>query len=389
MKINLIGAIGGGNFGDELILNTCKEQYNAINKVQYIYSGFDRNIILKDKNTNLNNIDINFFNIMSDLRNIFYKKQEIHLADILANFKKYPKIDVIHLIGGGYINNLWPSNYALTAIAFLYSQEYQVPIFATGLGLLPKCNDFVFFKLLNNFDIFDVRDIYSHQLVSASSYSGDDVLLQLNKVITYDTAPSLILSLQSHLFSNQEILKKIFSTLILTKIKKSGISNIIIIEAAPEDVVSFSRSYITKAKNLSINIVFLNAEHLIRSGMPYHINSKVISSRYHLHLIYSMLNIKGIALYENSYYHNKHLSVIGMGSNWPLMEKDQFLKEKHIQNLFDEQQPSDIEKLKKLSDQKKSVFQNILKNIKQNKKTNKKDAHIKQALNIINTYIGT
>lgn len=388
MKINLIGAIGGGNFGDELILNTCKEQYNIISKIKYIYSGFDKNFILKEK-TDLNNIDINFFNIMSELRDIFFKKQIICLDDILKKFKQYPKIDILHLIGGGYINNLWPANYALTAITFLYSQKYQIPIFATGISLFPECNDFNFFELLNNFNIFDVRDIYSHQLISSSSYTGDDVLLQFNKLITYNTVPSLILSLQSHLFSNQEILEKIFSIPILTNIKKRGINNIIIIEAAPEDTVLFRRSYLNKIKDLSINIEFLNAEHLIKSGIPYNINSKIISSRYHIHLIYAMLDVKGIALYENSYYQNKHMSVINMGGNWPLIDKNTFLKENNIQDIFEKQQPSNLEKFEKLSTHKKNIFQNILINIKKNKPISKKEDTIKQALNIINTYIGT
>ncbi|STU22739.1 Uncharacterised protein [Klebsiella pneumoniae] len=80
------------------------------------------------------------------------------MNDLISQFEGAEEFDAIHFIGGGYINSLWPSNYALLGIAYIYSKIHKKPIYATGLGLSPYEENESLTSLFNSLDIIDVRD---------------------------------------------------------------------------------------------------------------------------------------------------------------------------------------------------------------------------------------
>src|SRR5690606_28706043 len=47
----------------------------------------------------------------------------------------------IPLLGGGYLNSMWPRNLGLIATAAEYSRAFDIPVYATWLGLLPAEGD--------------------------------------------------------------------------------------------------------------------------------------------------------------------------------------------------------------------------------------------------------
>lgn len=385
MKVNLTGAIGGENFGDEFILNACMDEYLKIFPCDFIFSGFAENIVLR-KGKVVENDGINFFDCMNELKVLKEKNGNITENDAFTIFDRYSKSDIIHFIGGGYVNNLWPSNYALVAIAYLYGVYYDVPVIGTGLGLYPADITPKLVDLLQSLDFIDVRDECSHKLIPSSTYTGDDALLEydnLNSLIQNREKPFLAMSVQNHLFSGGHIIDYIFSKKFLRNLNENGINEIIVIEAAPEDTVPFSRENLKNASELDFHISFITGNELIKSGIPYHPNSKVISSRYHINLLYSMLGLEGVAIVENDYYDNKHNSIVSIGGKWPIFNKNDFFSKINLVDIFSGHYVADFNTLLKYQREKKALFGKIS-NI--NAKTHKKIA-TEVAISIVCDYI--
>ncbi|WP_426508060.1 polysaccharide pyruvyl transferase family protein [Serratia proteamaculans] len=361
MKVNLTGAIGGENFGDEFILNACMEEYLKLFPCDFIFSGFAKNVVLR-KGEIVTSNDINFFDCMSELQTLKKEKGVITDKDVFTIFDRYSKSDIVHLIGGGYVNNLWPSNYALVAIAYLYGIHCSVPVVGTGLGLYPAEINQELVELFQNFDFIDVRDEYSHKLIPSSIYTGDDALLKFNDfscVIKNSEKPFLAISIQNHLFDGEDIIDYIFSKEFLRHFISNGINDIIVIEAAPEDNVKFSRGNLQNATELAFDIKFITGNELIENGIPYHPNSKVISSRYHINLLYTMLGLEGVAIIDNDYYENKHNSIVSVGGKWPIFNKEDFLSKININALFNGDYIADFDTLMKFHKEKKVLFERI------------------------------
>lgn len=386
MKINLVGAVGGGNFGDEFILNCCIAEHIKNKDAKVSVSGFSPDIILKS-GFSVENHSLNFFNILDKLRQKAENGLKISMNDLISQFEGAEEFDAIHFIGGGYINSLWPSNYALLGIAYIYSKIHKKPIYATGLGLYPYEENESLTSLFNSLDIIDVRDEKSKSLIPSASFTGDDALLALNEpsmLVKNDDSPALILSLQSHLFEGQSLIEKIFTDGTFKELKNKKIKKIIIIEAAPEDNIPFSRETFNNTLANGIEIEFVTGNEILRRGIPYNSRSFVISSRYHINLIYSMLNVSGIAVYQNEYYRNKHKSVTEMGGAWSILNHNKLSEAlDHWLPLDSENYTSPNNMINKAKE-KKELFNKIIANA-QNK--DKKSISLESALAVINKFI--
>ncbi|PRF49726.1 hypothetical protein C6Q04_06435 [Burkholderia multivorans] len=49
----------------------------------------------------------------------------------------FPGITHVHFLGGGYVNNLYPSNFLLAHIASEYKRKFRFKLYATGWGMMP------------------------------------------------------------------------------------------------------------------------------------------------------------------------------------------------------------------------------------------------------------
>lgn len=384
MKVNLVGAVGGGNFGDEFILNCCIKEYYKINNVSISLSGFDEGFIVTDE-TCIAESGLNFFEILKELRVDYIIGKPVTLEVLTSKFDEFETLDAIHFIGGGYINNLWPSNYALLALAYVYSKINAIPIYATGLGLYPYIKDPDLIELFKSLSLIDVRDKKSKDYLPDASYTGDDALLSfcdLEYLSKQDIDAALIISLQSHLFEGKALIEKIFTDDVLNGLIKQKIKKIIIIEAAPEDNIPFPRDIFNHALKKGIEINFLTNRDMIKHGLPYNHKSFVISSRYHINLLYSMLGVEGVAVYQNDYYKNKHQSIIDMGGEWELISHEQ------LSNALNYWLPMpDCKKgpnMKLMADMKKELFSQIIANAPSKKEY---FMSLESALALINKYI--
>ncbi len=386
MDVNLIGAVGGGNFGDEFILNCCIKEYCKINNISISLSGFDEGYILTDK-TNINDGGLNFFKILRELQNDILPGKPITLELVYSKFNGFAVFDAIHFIGGGYINTSWPSNYALLALAYIYSKINDTPIYATGLGLYPYIKDPDLIQLFNSLSLVDVRDKASKEFLPNASYTGDDALLSFcdqDHLLKSDGNAALIISLQSHLFDGKSLIENIFSENILTRLTHKEIRKIIIIEAAPEDNIPFSRDTFNDALKKGIEIDFLSNRDMIKNGLPYNENCFVISSRYHVNLLYSMLGVQGVAVYQNEYYRNKHQSIIDMGGEWELISHEKLIDFFNDWLSMPSCKRDSSVNMKLMADSKKELFSQIIANTPSK---NEYPVSLEGALALINKYV--
>lgn len=347
----LIGAVGGPNFGDELILLTW---INAIRQkdpqAQIFCDGYNLkklkeflgggaivvaeneslwrvcSILERDKKEDI-------WTHISDKVSIDENNQL--MADCLFSLRE-KNFDQVHIIGGGYFNSLWQSNYLILAVCVLLSWQTGVRLIATGLGLTPTSEgDLAGLRaILGAFDLVDVRDEDSYNLLSgiacpALSCTGDDVLLSLssdfNKYPLQEIeGKSLILCLQNDLFDGSIILEKIFNDAIFDLLIEHSVENVIFAMAMKEDVSGQEGELKRKFANYNFNLTTIFPEDLVENGFPVSSEGLIISSRYHPHFLGALSGVRGIALTSQPYYDTKHRAVHAMGSNWRLLNSNEF-----------------------------------------------------------------
>lgn len=125
--------------------------------------------------------------------------------------------------------------------------------------------------LFESLSLIDVRDKASKDFIPTASYTGDDALLEfynIEQLSRIDIVPSLIISLQSHLFDGAAQMKNILSDNFFALLRKKRLKKIIIIEAAPEDNVAISRDSYNHALNYGLEIEFCSGSELIKNGLP-------------------------------------------------------------------------------------------------------------------------
>lgn len=89
-------------------------------------------------------------------------------------------VDVVHIIGGSFVNAIWPRHLAFLAAGHVLATEFGKRVAATGQGLLPAATDAASLdELTRDYSVLDVKDAASRELVSAAGVTdtGDDFLL--------------------------------------------------------------------------------------------------------------------------------------------------------------------------------------------------------------------
>lgn len=328
----LLGALGGPNFGDEAILKIWTSYYCEQFQDHLVCDGFSHPAVLFPLSERVSSASTegSLWGALRQLESIFEQKGIVTLEDIDLVLESFcqQSLKSIHFIGGGYINSLWPHNYALLGLARFAGWRLGIPVIATGQGLFPplKGQEEAIHMLFSTLEGVDTRDSISQTIAKAEFCTGDDAFLYFSEPSSFYCQdvkrPFFGLSLQKHLFDGKNVLNTFFSDKMLTQIRDAGFEDIFLLEAAPEDIHVLDRDIFNRVNRYAMHVRFISTRSLIENGLPYHPESLVLTSRYHIHFFYSMMNVKGVALYENDYYRNKHFSVRDMGSLWPVMKAD-------------------------------------------------------------------
>lgn len=344
----LIGALGGPNFGDEAIFSAwvrairkknpsaelfC-DGYNLTNLMRYAKGmaevvdfkeslwAFSSSLGAGDRGTS----------IWTYIKNELKKENVINDFINRLNLLNEKKFNNIHIIGGGYFNDIWPANYVILLFAKMLSWKTNAKVVASGLGLTPTNPKDIngLRSLLSTFDYVDVRDRESYDLLFGFDddnlfYSGDDALIHLMQRNTYFPLkiigePILTICIQNDLYPGNTISSEILTDKLLKILAKNKIKKIVYAVALPGDIDGPPTMCIDRLNTSGFTVETKMPFELLEDGFPVSPNGLVITSRYHPHFFSALSGIKGIALTSDPYYTTKHKAVELMGSDWPLIQ---------------------------------------------------------------------
>lgn len=230
--------------------------------------------------------------------------------------------DVIHVVGGGYINGIWPRHLALLSAARAMAARTGARTAITGAGLTPPAGSTdEIGGVLAGFDVVDVRDSPSLELlqdaVPHAGRSGDDAFLGLSDISTAsEDIPATVICLQEDRLGvdRDDVFEFCSRTL-----RSWGVDDepVLMLECLPPNDLHGHERLSEALPQLRV----MPFDQLWRDGFPSIAGQRWISTRFHPHLIAAAMGSPGLAVSPRSgYYRTKHRSLIDLGSGWTLVD---------------------------------------------------------------------
>ncbi|MCG7631095.1 polysaccharide pyruvyl transferase family protein [Gordonia McavH-238-E] len=244
----------------------------------------------------------------------------------------------IHLLGGGYLNTVWPHHVSLFVAAAAVARSSGARLAATGQGLVPTLQGRAWAALTEAFaafDIVDVRDTASYDEIAdigGARHSGDDAWLALHRPrprppLYRETDPpaehGVVLCLQSDLTERfagprstgvEALADFVRTTLDAWDVPGSAVTVVEGIPGHDNEVPFLLGSRLDGATILNFRDVWLG-------GLPAGHRSTWISTRFHPHLMAAAAGDPGVAVVAMpGYYSTKHRSLIDAGSDWTVVD---------------------------------------------------------------------
>ncbi len=231
--------------------------------------------------------------------------------------------DVVHVLGGGYINDVWPRHHGLVAGAAWMSRR-GARVAATGLGLQPAGDAAheVWQASAAAFDVLTVRDETSLKVVTAdaprATLAPDDVLLSAPSDVldaSSADAPDVMVCVQTDMLDGDfaDVVSFVRTTLQGWGVGKGdAVGFVECIPRVDRAIYDALRGELPEAR-------FYSLWDLLAQGLPARPGQRWISSRYHPHLLAAQAGASGVALsLSDDYYSVKHGAVTALGSGWTL-----------------------------------------------------------------------
>ncbi len=244
--------------------------------------------------------------------------------------KTFTSADSIHLLGGGYINELWGANSRLIEVAAYFAKKYRLACYATGLGLQPlspeKADQLA--PYIRQFDQFDVRDSASYEVLAPFGlpqlgFTGDDYFAFSSYPVGHiieDESFTLHLCIHTELSEDDVLTGNLLGLL--------GQATTIFLEKHPNAKIKFYEFrpgpdgiFFRQILELFPQAEFVSFEQVWHDGLTFATHDFCISSRFHFQVIAASFGIPGVALSWSDYYDNKFSSLQSM-SNWPMIRPD-------------------------------------------------------------------
>jgi hypothetical protein len=236
-------------------------------------------------------------------------------------------VDLVHMVGGGYLHHEWPRHVGLLAAMVASGQLSGARTVLTGQGLAPLAEgtETLFATLIDKIDIVDVRDESSHRLlqdagVSHAMYTGDDAFLSMDPGAPRSTPdsqpPRFMLCAQGDLLSME---RAHLAGLILRILREWKVppAELGVLEANPgadRQIFSLIEPYLPGAR-------FYPFAELWRDGFPSAPDQTWLTTRFHPHLIAACSGASGAVIpVSPDYYLTKHNSLRDQGSRWTFVE---------------------------------------------------------------------
>lgn len=227
--------------------------------------------------------------------------------------------DVVHVIGGGYVNGVWPRHLALVGAARRLV-ERGARAAMTGAGLTPLSREAaaVLASALSSFDVVDVRDTASLDLITENvdgvTNTSDDALLDLQRQpIDRSVRVPAVVEVQSDLI---EAPLEDLAGQVLRLLQAWGLDQgpVLLLESLPPNDVAAAEWLSPHLPGLRVRPF----EQLWREGFPLSPAHRWITTRYHSHLMAAAAGAWGVALGASEHIAAQHASLLDIGSEWVL-----------------------------------------------------------------------
>ncbi|MGW0534414.1 polysaccharide pyruvyl transferase family protein [Streptomyces sp. NPDC003032] len=253
--------------------------------------------------------------------------------------------DVIHLLGGGYINDIWPAYFGLLAGVAAAAERSGARAALTGQGLYPAADGTadLLAELVGSFEVFDVRDQPSAQLVGPrATLTGDDAFLGGAGRLRDGALPEVMVSVQS-------LLSEVEDGRLLDAIRRGidawGVTEVGLLECAPgqdADILALAE------RVLPVVVRRFSVAEVLADGFPAAPGQTWISTRFHPHLVAAAGGASGVALSVHAdYYGTKHRSLADAGSRWHLLDGWELPERPTAQGFS----PADLDRLRTAKEQ--------------------------------------
>ena len=230
------------------------------------------------------------------------------------------RVDLVHVLGGGYINALWPRHLALLGAARGIAARHGARTALTGAGLYPLAegSQQPLGEVLADFDVVDVRDRASldavQPLVPGATQSGDDAFLGLEDPVYRHSPARTMLCLQSDLLEIplDDLADYVVRTLRSWQVDQQPVT---LLEALPPGDAAVRELLDPHLPRLEL----LPFSELWRHGLPSSRDHRWVSTRFHPHLMAAAVGAWGVAVpISPGFYANKLRSLTALGSGWDL-----------------------------------------------------------------------
>jgi hypothetical protein len=227
--------------------------------------------------------------------------------------------DVFHVLGGGYINGVWPRHLLLLAAGAELVSSFGVRAAMTGAGLAPAAAPPELMRgVLGRYAVADVRDEPSRGIAADDrvTMSGDDALLGLGDD-SYDHRESrsvMVCAQSDHVDAGVDAVAKT----VLGTLEKWGVegSQVGYVETMPgED----RRVFELIEKSLS-DIRFYPFVELWRDGLAARRGQRWITTRFHPHLLAAAAQAWGVAVPVKSGYNDVEHEALAAETRWEIVQ---------------------------------------------------------------------
>ncbi|OZM73247.1 hypothetical protein CFN78_10300 [Amycolatopsis antarctica] len=235
-----------------------------------------------------------------------------HGVELLA------RAEVVHLLGGGYVNQVWPRHIGVLAGAAAAVRRSGGRAAMTGQGLLPAADGVapLLRALADRFELVDVRDDGSAALLGVPT-GADDAFLGMGPArFAKGDAPEVMLCLQSDLLDEGAgtLAAGVLATLRAWKVAPENVGVVEGIPRVDRDVYALFEHELPGARFYPFPDVWAH-------GLPVAEGQTWLSTRFHPHLVAASAGVAGVAIsVRPDYYATKHRSLTELGSGWTVVD---------------------------------------------------------------------
>ncbi|MBO1413390.1 polysaccharide pyruvyl transferase family protein [Streptomyces sp. FH025] len=242
------------------------------------------------------------------------------VPELAAGITALRGAQVVHLLGGGYVNAIWPAFTGLMAGIAAAAGASGARTAMTGQGLWPPADDAgVTRSLIERFDVVDVRDAPSAAFAGLDPRTDhcDDVFLGFGPHLlrTDEEVPEVMVSVQSLLAGSRSAAEETVR-FVAEVLRAWRVTDVGLLECSPDkdrDVLAAAEELLPGARRYPLDEVLAH-------GLPARPGQCWISTRFHPHAVAGAAGAHGVALAVRAdYYGPKHRSLIDAGSSWRLL----------------------------------------------------------------------